>query len=201
MKLTATSGEPRELIPPGNYKGILIGICDIGTQDGGEFGPKRQLVLTWELHRKGLDRPYQISRFYTASFNVKAGFRKDVEAMTGRTFKDGEEIELDSLLEHPARIQIAHGKRKDGSPRDEIKSLMPLDEDERPPIPVGNSYFFEITEPLIDIPSAVPKFLRERIEKAPEYTGHAGPVSASVRSPVAAGQTSGGGGDDDDIPF
>ncbi|MGE4197655.1 MAG: phage replication initiation protein, NGO0469 family [Phycisphaerales bacterium] len=195
LKLKASSIEGREMTPAGTYKALLMGIFDIGTQQG-QYGPKRQCVVQWELHKKGLEKPYQMSKWYGLSFNVKSKLRIDMEAMLGRTFKDGEEFDLESLLEKPCRIQVVQGSKADGSPRDEIKSLMPLDDDDAPPKAVGNTVYFEISGPGCDIPSDVPKFVAEKIRSAPEWTGHAADVGSGNGAKAAVVDP-----DDDDPPF
>ncbi len=36
----------------GKYIGLLVGFAFVGTQDGGQFGPKAKIMLRWELHKR-----------------------------------------------------------------------------------------------------------------------------------------------------
>lgn len=171
ITLTPSNGDERDITPVGNYKAILIGIYDLGTDPDGKYGPRRQIVFTWELHKPGAPRPYLISRFFNLSFFSRSVLRQYVEAMVGRTFKDNDTIQLEQLLGTPCRIQVSHGTSKEGTPRAEIKGIMALEADEREPVAVGNPVYFEITAPNCVIPFEVPKWIADRVRKSPEYMG------------------------------
>lgn len=97
MDFTPSSGGGSYEQPKvGTYTGILVGFSEIGTQTGGAYGPKKKVVLRWELHkRKGpsLDAAghvHTITARYNVSFNEKASLRAVVEkhiglAANGRT--------------------------------------------------------------------------------------------------------------------
>lgn len=172
ITLTPSNGDERDITPEGSYKAVLIGIYDLGTDPDGKYGPRRQIVFTWELHKSGAVRPYLISRFFNLSFFSRSVLRQYVEAMIGRTFKDNDTIQLEQLLGTPCRIQVSHGVSRDGAPRAEIKGIMALDPDEREPVAVGSPVYFEITAPNCTIPFEVPKWIADRVRKSPEYTGH-----------------------------
>lgn len=190
-------GEPRELVPAGNYLGRVCGVYDIGTQAGGMYDPKHQIVVTWELHkrkgpaRNGKGEVLTISKFYTLSFHEKATLRKDVEALLGQSFDDGTEFDVESLLGMSCRLQVVHTKKQNGDPRDAIGALMPLDDDDSVPKPELDDVYFEI-RPDHAIPDNVPKWVRKKVEESVEYGGKS---NGTTRAPVAAGVA------DDDIPY
>jgi hypothetical protein len=70
---TAQGNDSYEKPNPGKYIGLLVGFAYVGTHAGGQYGPKRKVLLRWELHkRKGpsLDSGgniHTISREYGAT--------------------------------------------------------------------------------------------------------------------------------------
>lgn len=192
-------GEPRELVPAGNYIGRICGVYDIGTQAGGMYDPKHQIVVTWELHRRkgparnGTGAVLTISKFYTLSFHEKATLRKDVESLLGQSFDDGSEFDVESLVGLSCRVQVVHQKKANGDPRDAIGALMPLDEDDPTPKPELDDVYFEI-RPDHAIPDNVPKWVQQKVSESLEYGG--GKKNGAPRpAPVGAGAV------DDDIPY
>lgn len=204
-------GEPRKPIPAGNYFGIICGVYDIGTQTGGQYGPKHQIIVSWELHKKkGAVRNeagvvQSISNFYGLSFSELSSLRKDVESMLGRKFtlpeaKSGYDVE--ELLGKPCRLQIIHDTKADGTIRDMIGTIMPLDEDDEVPNAELERVYFEITPDHV-IPETVPEWVAKMIRRSQEFGG-----GETSRSPVGAGATGGRNGAgkaatefDDDCPF
>ena len=190
-------GEPHELVPAGNYLGRIFGVYDIGTQAGGIYDPKHQIIISWELHkrkgpaRNGAGQTLTISKFYTLSFHEKSTLRKDVEALLGQSFDDGSEFDVESLLGVSCRLQVVHGKKQNGDPRDAIGALMPLDEDDSTPTPDLDDVYFEI-RPDHAIPDGVPKWVQKKISESLEYGGK----KDGAARPVPAGVA-----DDGDIPY
>jgi hypothetical protein len=188
MKLSANSGKGGdwEPMPAGSYRSVITGFIHIGTQDGGQFGPKNQCIVVFQPFDEDNDtpltqadgQPWTISKFYTLSFNEKASLRLDVETMAGRSFKDGEEFEVGQLLGMQARIRIEHvvGKSKDGkdvtrakitkvesvSKRDRISADATID---------LASTFFEISGVSCPIPDAVGEWAKTKIMASPEWAG------------------------------
>lgn len=219
MGIKATStGEARKLIPAKSYLAIVCGVYDLGTQAGGTFGPKHQILLMWELHnRKGPVRDEEgrnltISNFYTLSFGDKANLRRDVESMLNRNFSEAEAKEgydIENLIGLPCRLQVEHGFKADNTPKDLVGSIMALDEDDAPPRAELNHVYFEITGPDCEIPQTVPDWINKIIKKSPEWTGHASVkpagTTAARSEPARRPSPIPARGDDDDdesgIPF
>jgi hypothetical protein len=206
MAKSGGNGEPRELVPAGGYFAVVCGVYDIGTQAGGMYGPKRQFVVTWELHKKSgpatdsQGRALTISNFYTLAFSEKANLRHDVESMLGITFSEAtvrDGFDIETLLSVPCRLRVVHGKKADGSPRDEIGSLMPLDEDDPKVQPALDHHYFEIRPGEREIPDWVPKWVANKIAESQEFGAAPRRPAAPARPAMAAA----GAPVDDDCPF
>jgi hypothetical protein len=187
VKLRASSGGGGgtiELAAPGTYKASLTGIYDIGTQEGGAFGPKRQLLFVWQLFKGG--KPVSdssgnhqtISKFYTASFNEKSNLRADTERLVGLKFRDGDEFDVMGLLGRGCRLQISAYTKQNGEEGVKVTSIMALEEDEPEPNPTAEACGFEITATGCAIPSAVPQWIRKKIEESHEWSGTTPPSPA-----------------------
>lgn len=202
--LKADDSKPRELIPAGNYLGVACGVYVIGTQDGGQYGPKEQVIVSFELHKKSgpardaQGRSLLISNFYTVSFNEKANLRKDVETITGHGFRVGEDFDIESILGQSCRLTVAHEEKAGGKKREFIKSFMALDpEDPRPQAEADQQYYE--CDPSREIPPEVPGWIARFIERSHEFRDVAA-LRDSDGKPVAAVAAT-GPVDDDDIPF
>jgi hypothetical protein len=176
--LANDKGAPRTPIPAGNYFGVCIGVYDIGTHVG-IYGPKRRVVIQFELHKKkGVCRtedgkPITLSKFYTLSFNEKATLRGDVESMLGRKFTDAEAktgYDITQLLGTATRLVVTHNRQPDGSVRDAIDVFMPLDDDDDRPKPVSSAIVYEISPPTL-VPDSVPSWLAKKINESEEMKG------------------------------
>lgn len=167
-------GEPRELVPAGNYFGRVCGVYDIGNQSGGQFGTKHKIIVTWELHRKkgpardSAGNVMTISNFYSLSFHEKSGLRQDVESMLGQSFNPGSEFDVESLLGVSCRLTVAHKKRDNGEPIAVIKALAIMDDDDPTPEAASDDVYFEIGTDR-SIPDAVPAWVRKWIEASDEW--------------------------------
>lgn len=188
------SGEVRELIPAGSYRAIICGVYDLGTQPGGQYGPKHQILIQFELHkRKGPARNakgdiFTTSNFYTLSFNEKANLRAHVEAIEGRSFTEDEisdGYDVEQLLGKSCRLQIVHGANQKGDTRAKIQAISALDpEEDDVPEPQLDGYYYEIggETPLKDIPEWIQKI----VANSRELGGKAGsnPNGAPKRATV-----------------
>lgn len=192
----------RELPPVGTYKARLVGIYDIGTQEGMSFEgrppkPRHQILLQWELfkgNRALVDsrgNQFTISAWYTLSLHEKANLRKDIKTITGKAIDDGEEFDISDLLGSGCRLQVSSKVTKQGKTTVEVASLMALDEDERTPSSPNEPFMFEITGTNCEIPKQVPPWVADQIRRSPEWQGTTMP--SAVATPDSDR--------DDDIPF
>ena len=167
----------RRPVPAGNYFGVCVGVYDIGTQAGQKFGPRRQVVLQFELHRKkGPARdtegaPLRIARFYNLAFNARANLRMDVERILDRTFSEAEAqagFDIARLLGTVCRLTVAHQARPDGSVRDSIAAFHAPAPTDPSVVPEGASRVYEL-DPARPIPREVPDWIQRRIEASSEW--------------------------------
>lgn len=204
MPVAKSNSVPRELIPPGTYLAIVNGVFDLGTQDGGQYGPQHKVLISWELHKrsgpvKNKDgKVATISKFYTLSFGDKANLRKDVEGLLNRKF-DKEEAkrgyDVGQLLSEPCRLQIVHEKKTDGSMRDTVATVMGLDADEDKPAAETSHLLYDLA-PGQPFDSNVPEWIRDMVRKSLEWTEHDdSPAPHASQIPASKGAV------DDDIPF
>jgi len=206
LKARAKSHEARELIPAKRYKAMVIGVCDIGTQQF-DNGAEHQIAVIWELHSKkgpalnSKGEIFTVSRFYSLKFGEykgkKAKLRADVEAMYGRSFTDKEAeegIDVEQLLDLCCELQIAHVPSKKDKEKKwaEISALMSIDPEDDKPEMVSDSFYYEIdTSKPID--SSVPKWLHKQIEKSLEWIKvHGQPKDANLKgsNPLSGSQSS-----------
>ena len=128
MSLTITDKGGNDDFPKlekGMYEGTLYSIVDIGSKEY-KFGneePKKQhkVVLAFEI-TKALnpednkvvmedDRPFAVSKKYTASMHEKSALRQDIESWRGESMSDEElakGFHLESLLGTTAKIEVDH---------------------------------------------------------------------------------------------
>jgi hypothetical protein len=177
MAIRVKKGEPRELPPARSYIAVLIGITDIGTQTGGNYGPNHQIVFTYELHgRRGPVKNAKGDVFTTSQFMPVAlgsqkpsKLAKTIAALTGKPVSNDVYDIDESLLDSACRLTLSHVE-KGGNTRENVEAVAPLDEDDDDPEIQSDSWFYEI-DPAADIPADVPKWLHGMIEKSEEFTG------------------------------
>jgi hypothetical protein len=175
------SDEEREPIPPGNYLGVIVGVYDIGTQEGA-YGAKHQIITLTELHKKrgpatdGKGRNFVIPTFYSLTFGSmngkKSKLRSDVETITARMFSDEEAeskgFDVETLLGMAYRLTIVAHQSKDGKPLGKIASLMALDEDDSKPSSTADEVYYEL-DPREGIPKEVPTWIGPFIQRSKEW--------------------------------
>lgn len=158
-------------IEPGVYPAICVGVYDIGTQDGGQYGPKHQVIISFELpdermafERDGQQRegPRMISKFYTLSLNERANLRRELEAWRGRPFSAAEleGFDLIKLLGVNCMLGIIINKNN----KNKINSINPARE-KRTSENEPQYFSFEDRTPLPD----GPEWLVKIITSAKEY--------------------------------
>jgi hypothetical protein len=168
------------LIPAGFALCTFYGICDIGTVEGGNYGPRHKVNLAFEfpkemrLFYEGDDpKPSCIFAFETLSMHSDSNLRKRfIEPMNGgRKFTDQEAVafDLSSLLGKHYIATIAHSP--DGKWAN-IQSLVPLNEQNKDMfgLPTSNipqinkTYYFNLDQGFTSENFAtLPKFLREKL--------------------------------------
>lgn len=187
---------PRELPAAGTYKAVLCGLFDVGTQEGGQYEPKHQVVLLFQLfkgNKPAVDSAgnrLTISQFCTLSMNEKSKLRAVAEALAG-PIVNGSEFYVGDLLGRPCRLQVERYTKQNGQPGAKIKAVVSLDSDEVAPKPDVPAVGFEIANTRCDIPDSVPGWVAAIVRKSPEWQG--APEPSRATQPAEDGE--------DDIPF
>jgi len=136
IKLTAKGGSDFDPIPSGVHQAVCYAVCDIGTQKSNnpQFGPKRQLVIIWELPHERADfgedrknQPRAISQTFTQSLSTKANLRGFLESWRGKPFteKELEGFDPKVLLGVNCQLNVIHVRKGDKTYAN-IKTVMPL---------------------------------------------------------------------------
>jgi hypothetical protein len=199
----------------GMHAAVCYGIIDLGTQSGGQFGPKRKCAFLWEvpgeritLERDGkkADLPRGTSAIYTLSLSTKGLLRPMLESWRGRPFT-AEELkgfDLKTVLGANCFLNIVHAPGSGtnaGKTYANVKSVNPLAKG-MPKLKAENPLtFFSIDEceGMITVPATVPDWIKgkillcDEVVKQAQHSGNAEPTDAE-----AANQTPGA---DEDIPF
>ncbi len=167
-----------ELIHIGFQLCTFYGLCDIGTQDSGQFGPRHKVNLAFEFPKhyrvfyEGDDaKPACVFQFETLSMNKDSNLRgKFVEPMIGRKLTDAEAevFDISSLLGKQYIATIVHSP--DGKWAN-IQSIIALNEQNKAmfqlPTPtieqINPTYFFHLSQGFESKNfENLPKFLREK---------------------------------------
>lgn len=188
--------------PAGNHVAVCIGVYDIGTQET-DYGPKRQIRLTWELTEELMDdgRPFVMGKVYTTSLNEKARLRADLEAWRGRPFTEAEMKRFDvaALLGKACLLNVVHKPSQDGSKTyANIKSISPLMKGMKAPEPQNPLIQFSIDECDGRFPEGMPEFIQKKVAESPEWKRLVNPAAHAVETVPQADPAD---EDDDDIPF
>tara|TARA_X000001388_G_scaffold49229_1_gene35362 strand:- start:772 stop:1467 length:696 start_codon:yes stop_codon:yes gene_type:complete len=122
MSLTLKEGGEYEKLPKGQYEGVCYKVVDMGTTEQeyeGVKSKKKRVLITFEIQGQKMsdDRPFVISRTYTASLFESAALRKDLVSWRGRNFTEEElqGFDIDKLLGKTANIEV--GETKNGNPK------------------------------------------------------------------------------------
>jgi hypothetical protein len=176
VALTVNAGDKKEfdIVPEGVYTARCIKLIDLGTQDasfGEEVKSRKKVYVTWELLddtvKMSDGRPYAISKTYTASLHEKAGLRKDLQAWRGKRFTESEleGFDLKNVLGTYCLIQVSHTEKNDRVYAN-IDAIMATKEK---PKGINELVHFDIDEPDMAVYEAMPDWLKEKIQLAPEW--------------------------------
>jgi hypothetical protein len=182
-------------IPPleaGVYQAVAIGLYDVGTDTGGTFGPKRKMVLVWEIPAVTIEMerggemvtvPRNISQRYTMSLNEKARLRQDVEAIRCKrlTKEEARAFDVSCILGANAQIQVTNTE-KEGKTFANVETVMACPKGMAPVKPSVEPELFhfggidlggpDITEDAI--PAACPRWVKKLIMASPEWEERGG---------------------------
>lgn len=143
--------------PTGWSVGVLCGVYDLGVREtpGSTFGPKHQVCLWWELHRKDSSgKAFGLRDVVTASTFEGSHLSSRIEALIGRPMTDDEREGFDPrpLIGKRARLLLATSPKKPlGNPF--VKVCGPVEESDPKILPEGNY--------LAEVPPFVAKIVGE----------------------------------------
>ena len=195
MSLNVSETPSYDPAPEGLHNAVCIMVIDLGVQ-AGKFGPKSQVLLTWELVEALMDdeRPFTLSRRFTASLAKKSTLRPLLESWRGRSFtkQELEGFSLKNVLGKPCQVMVKHNQSADGSRTyANVISVVPAAKGTRlTPANEVLSYDHDVPDPAV-------------LEKLPEWIRTA--IAAAIHAAAPPSEDDNPGNDradfDDDIPF
>jgi hypothetical protein len=198
--LRESSGKDFEPVPAGTHQAVCFRIWDLGTQPGGQWDPKRQILISWELPEQrididGNDLPMSLSRRFTNSLHKKSTLRPFLEGWRGRQFSNEELMgfDLTSIVGVNCMLQVMH-RESNNRTFANITAAMPLMANFEKLKPENTSFCWSLDDGT-PIPEETPKWVSELIEGSAEWNNEAEAILANDR-PVTETPP-----EDDDIPF
>ncbi|MDN3273369.1 hypothetical protein QWJ07_03880 [Frankia sp. RB7] len=202
-------------VPSGAHTAILFQLIDLGTQEGeynGEVKHQRKVRLGFEIHSDDAvtddGKPMVIGRTFTLSMYDTAKLRQFIEGWRGTAFDDDAASAFDfkAMLGKACILNVTHNKASNGKTYANIDSAIRLMKGMAEPVPVNAPVYFYMgddeTGHSIDeaIYTALPDWMRESIDKSPEYRRAIGLPDPEPKSTQKSAETA----DkpfDDEIPF
>jgi hypothetical protein len=170
-------GSDYKQAPIGNHVARCIRLIDLGTQHGeyqGQPNTRNQVLITWELCNEPMDdgKPFTVSHFYTNSLNEKATMRAHLEAWRGRQFTEAEcrGFDLNNILGKPCMLTVIANEKG----KSKVSAVAAMPKGLKAPEPVNPVSAFWIEEWDQAAFDAIPKGIREIIEKSDEYKARQG---------------------------
>tara|TARA_A100001391_G_C4973272_1_gene253268 strand:- start:102 stop:698 length:597 start_codon:yes stop_codon:yes gene_type:complete len=110
----------------GVHNARCIRVIDLGTQRNeykGEVSWKRKVMITWEVHNKDAEEPFEISKFYNHSLYEKANLAIDLTSWRGRPFTEDEKkgFDISNLVGKVCQINVIEGNN--GKPK--VSTVLP----------------------------------------------------------------------------
>ena len=134
----------RELPRAGTFKGICIGVWDLGCRDTEYLGVPRvahEVMFTWEIDQRMTgEGEYKDKRFvlssrkFTLSFGDKANLTVMVQSLLGKILTEAERksFDIESIRGMSGAVTIMHTAGKDGGTYANIQTITPLMEGVEP---------------------------------------------------------------------
>lgn len=134
MKLINKPGGDFAPAPMGLHRAVCVDWVDLGILPGFSGKPQHKLYATFELPDSRMEdgRPFVVSRRFTASLHEASQLAQFLAKWRGGIpFKQGEELDLETLIGKPALVVVTHAER-DGRKYANIDSILPCAEQVRP---------------------------------------------------------------------
>lgn len=188
MSIVMPEEKPYELPPPGARAAVCYLVVDLGTQET-SFGAKRMLYIGWELteeHRESDGKPFTVGRRYNYSSNAKSSLRGDVEGWLGRPLSaaDFGQLDLAEFLGKTCILGIKLDENTGGKVYANIGAVLKPGKGMPERMPPS---FPGVALSLDDRPfdhfrfEQLPSWLKEVIQKSPEYTAAVTALSPGQR--------------------
>jgi len=130
MPLTVTRGEEFPLAPAGTSLGLCYMVLDLGIQETnyeGKKGVSHKIFVAWELPNEKMedDKPFVISKEYSATLNSKSNLYSDLVSWRGRSFTPEELTGFDifNVLGVPAMVTVIHKENQKGETKARLGSV------------------------------------------------------------------------------
>lgn len=184
--ITESAGGNFDPTPEGRHLMVCSRVVDLGTQDGGQYGPKRKIRIFWELPQERMtmliddverDVPVLHSEQYAVSFHEKSNLGRALTAWRGKPF--GPEdfsgppngFHLSKLIGVPMSGMIIH-EEKESRIYANLQGQRPATREQmaeyRNKIE-GQTVFFDLDEFKQEEFDKLSDRLKETIRKSPEY--------------------------------
>ena len=110
----------------GVHNARCVRVIDLGTQRNeyqGQVSWKRKVMITWEVHNKDSEEPFEISNFYNNSLYEKASLSKDLTSWRGRPFTEDEKkgFDISNLVGKVCQLNVIEGNN--GKPK--VATVLP----------------------------------------------------------------------------
>lgn len=183
MSITAKKPESNfEIVPAGNHIARCYSMIEIGTEEIEYQGEKKKAYkvrISWELPNerkvfnpeKG-EQPFTVSKDYTLSMHEKANLRHDLQSWRGKAFTDEEAraFDITKLIGVPCMLNVIHNVSKNnGNTYANIAGVTPIPKGIPIPEQINRSFVFSYDAFDEATFLGLPDWIRERIEKTPEY--------------------------------
>jgi hypothetical protein len=187
MPITLPEEKQRELPPSGTHGAVCSLVADLGTQPGGKYPARRQVLLSFELTDEARvdGNPFVVSRTFGFSSTAGSHLRAFLESWFGRslTADDFGKMDLAERLGATCMLGIMHETRDDGRIFANISSVMaPAKGTPTRLPPRGPAMSFSLSDRPFDRETfeALPEWIRQKIAASPEYKDIINPAASLV---------------------
>jgi hypothetical protein len=174
--------EKRDPTPSGLHAARCVALYEIGTvEDVFEGQAKSQFkvsigfelpnhLLDFEENGVAVKKPAMISQTFTLSAHEKAKLRKFMESWRGAKYKDGEfeNVDLSRMLGVTCMLNVIHTTKGENTYAN-IDSVMPVMQGIQIPPQFNPSKYLAYDNWNQQLFDSLPKFLKEMIQKTPEF--------------------------------
>jgi len=159
--------------PVGAHGARLHQAIDLGTQESSYYGPKRKVLLNFELPGKLMDsgEPFTVSNWYTASLSKKSNLRQDLISWMGRDLipEEIQNFDWGVVKDIPCLVSVVHHTKDDGSVIAKIQSISPVPEGMEVAPLHGEQIIFDLANLDDELFESLSDGIKKMIMRSPEY--------------------------------